>query len=117
MAAPTLTPTALGHTGYDLTNLAAANVAGDSWVTTGVEQFVIKNAAGAPITLTLVFGVNAKIDGVAPANETVSIPAGHTMMFGPFLQSTLADASGNMNVTYSAITSITVGVVKPGVVT
>jgi hypothetical protein len=86
----------------------AADAAGNNWKNSGAETFWISNGGGSPITLTQHFGVMATIDGVAPANRTISVPAGHAMEFGPFPPSQWNDSNGFMLMTYSAVTTVSV---------
>ena len=90
------------------TDPVAASSGGDKWPNSGQELFWISNGGASPITLTQVFGFMATVDGIAPANRQVTIPAGVAMCFGPFPPQTWNDSQANMNVTYSAVTSVTV---------
>jgi hypothetical protein len=101
--------------GLDLTTSAvAASGGGDKFANTGAELFFIKNGGGAPITLTLTFGPGAVVDGQTPSNRTVSVPAGDSMVVGPFSTTIYNDSQGFMNFSYSAVTSVTVAAFKPG---
>jgi hypothetical protein len=71
---------------------------------------VIKNGGGSGITLTVVTPVT--VDGLAVADLTATIGAGETRMVGPFPPGTYSDASNNVNLSYSAVTSVNVAVVK-----
>jgi hypothetical protein len=106
----TLTPVPTTRTpGIDYTTApVAADVAGDKWVNTGQETFWIKNGGGSPITLTQHFGTAATIDGVAPANRAITVTNGHEMEFGPFPPSVWNDANNFCQMSYSAVTSVTV---------
>jgi hypothetical protein len=110
MATPTLTPVATNRTaGINLgTAPVAANVAGDSWLNTGKELFFIKNGGGSPITLTEVLAGTALIDGITVPSRTLSVGAGVSLILGPFATGPYNDVNGFMNMTYSAITSVTV---------
>jgi hypothetical protein len=114
--AATLTVTTMSRSGFDMETLATAADAAksDKWVNTGVEFLAIKNAGGSPITLTLTFGVGGTVDGVTPTAKTVSVTNGHTFLVGPFPPQFYNDANGFCSVSYSAVTSVTVAVVKPG---
>jgi hypothetical protein len=114
--AATLSITTMSRSGFDMEAIATAADAAktDKWLNTGAEFLAIKNAGGSPITLTLTFGVGGIIDGVVPTSKTVSVTNGHTLLVGPFPPSVYNDANGYMIVSYSAVTSVTVAVVKPG---
>jgi hypothetical protein len=115
-SAATLSVTTMARSGFDMETVAVAADAAksDKWVNTGVEFLAIKNAGGSPITLTLTFGTGGVVDGVTPTAKTVSVTNGHTFLVGPFPPQFYNDANGFMNVSYSAVTSVTVAVVKPG---
>jgi hypothetical protein len=110
MANPTLTPVVTNRaTGINLaTAPQAANVAGDSWLNTGREMLYIKNGSGGSINLTEVLPATAVIDGIAPTPRVIAVGAAGVFILGPFPPGTYNDVNGFMNVTYSAITSVTV---------
>lgn len=109
MATLTVNPAKRSGNGVDLAGVAAAG-GGDSFPNTGAEVLVIKNGGGSGITLTVVTPVT--VDGLAVADLTATIAAGATAMVGPFPPGTYSDGSGNVNLTYSAVTTVTVSVVK-----
>lgn len=99
--------------GNDLAGAAAA-VGGDSFVNTGTELVVIKNASVGAITVT--FATPATLDGLAVADRTASIGAGETRLLGPFPPGIYNDtgiAGGSVNMTYSGVTTLTATVIKP----
>ena len=93
--------------------LVSADAAGNYWPTTGAEWLVVTNGGGSAITVSLV--IQQKVDTVTPAARTVSVPAGKTYIIGPF-PSAYNDNNNpaRMNVTYSAVTTVTVGVFTLG---
>lgn len=95
--------------GNDLAGAAAAG-GGDTFPNTGQEQVIIKNGDGSDHTVT--FGIQQTVDGQAVSNAAQNITAGHTMMFGPFPIGTYNDTQGLCHIAYSAVTSVTVKVVK-----
>lgn len=112
MAALTVATATRATNGLDLAGVAA-NAGGDSFVNTGQEVVVIKNGGGSPITLTIVTPVT--VDGLAVADLTATIAAGATRMVGPFPPAWYNDTGlngGNVSLTYSAVTSVTVAVTK-----
>ncbi len=113
---PTITPVASSRAGSVVATAGqAANASKtDVWVGTGKELLIVNNAAGSPITVTLNFGPGATIDGQTPTSRTVSVAAGATTIIGPFPPNLYNDATGNVSVTYSAVTSVTVLVVYVG---
>lgn len=110
MAASALTVTDLSRAGYSHTaGKAAANVDGNYWANDGRIFLAVTNGSGGSITVTLVWGASGvTVDGQTPTQRTVAIAAGATTFIGPFPTATYNDATGNANVTYSAVTSVTV---------
>lgn len=103
--------TTLSRAGVQIDNGAAADVAGDSFANTGVEYLVVENASAGPVTAT--FAVQAQIDGLpVSAGKQVVVPAGATFIIGPFPKQFYNDGNGRVNVTYSAVTTVSVKVVK-----
>jgi hypothetical protein len=88
--------------------LTAASSGGDSFPNTGREFVVFRNGDSSSKTVTLVF--QTTVDGQSIANRTVSVPAGETFIFGPFPVNYYNDGNGRMNLTYSSVTSCSVGV-------
>lgn len=87
---------------------SAANVDGHTVVNDGVRTFVhAKNGSGGAITLTFVTPGTA--DGLALADRTVVIPAGEERAVGAF---PLAYYSNPLTVTFSGVTSLTIGAFK-----
>lgn len=88
----------------------AAAAGGDEFANTGDTFFQIKNA-GSEITLTV--ETPAKIEGIDIAEITVTIPATTgDKMIGPFDPAIFNQSTGRVAVTYSAVTSVTVGAFK-----
>jgi len=86
----------------------AAAGGGDSFPNTGREYLYVANGDASSKTVTLVYA--ATTDGQAITNRTVAVPAGESMLIGPFPTSLYNDANGRVAVTYSAVTSVTVAV-------
>lgn len=101
-----LTTQKVAVTGTSVT-FAAASAGGDTFTggTRGV--FHVKNGSGSPITATIVVPGNTAY-GQAQPDIPVVVPAttGHAMV-GPF-DAGMLDGNGNVSVTYSATTSVTV---------
>ncbi len=90
---------------------AAAAGGGDQF-TPGPRTFLhVKNGGGAPITVTVVTPGSALPD-VAVADLAVSVTNAQERMIGPFPPEYFADPalSGQAAITYSAVTSVTIGV-------
>lgn len=91
----------------------AAEAGGDSFPNTGVEFFYIKNGDASPKTVTFdspgtcSFGLAAN----AAHDLAVTVPAGEEKLIGPFATARFNDANNRVQVTYSAVTSVTVAAV------
>ena len=92
---------------------AAASVGGDRFAP-GADVFLhVKNAGGSPVTVTI--AVTEKVQGdIVVSNVAVTVNNGSEKMIGPFpLREFLAtDGSGLCDVTYSAVTSLTIAAVQ-----
>lgn len=97
--------------GADLSTLTAASAGGDTFPA-GPNSFLrVKNAGASPCTVTVTqaalsgpLGTTIAPLALAPA---VAITTGDRL-FGPFPPYPFGDANGNVNVTYSSTTSVTV---------
>lgn len=92
----------------------AANVDGEMFINTGKEMLLVRNAAGAPINVTLVTGKT--VDGLGIADRVVAVTNGTTTLIGPlstdlYNQPSGADA-GKVHVDFSSVTTIFVAVVR-----
>jgi hypothetical protein len=94
--------------------LTAAAGGGDSFILTGRDVFVANNASGGAITIT--FTAVADNFGVTNAvhNLTLVVNAGKIGVWGPGTLARFRDANGLLQVTYSGVTSLTVGVLRVG---
>jgi len=107
----TLTAETISRSGLEPTH-NAADAGGDEFANTGDEFIHVTNGSGGAITVTIETG--GTVDGLAIADRTVSVPAGEERLIGPFPKSTYDDGDGLVQLTYSAVTSLTVAVLKPG---
>lgn len=105
----TLTVTAVARAGIDLAGVAAA-VGGDQFLNTGKEVLIVANGSGVSINVT--FATPATVDGLAVADRTVAVAAGVTKAIGPFQRYAYNDTSNYVQITYSAVTTVTVKVVS-----
>lgn len=105
-----LTVTTINRAGVlDLVGgLVAASGGGDSFPNTGQQFMVFDNAGGGSITVTEV--LQATVDGQSATPKTLVIPAGKIAVAGPWPTAQYNDNNSRMNFTYSAVTSLTVGV-------
>lgn len=73
----------------------------------------VKNGSGGALTVT-VAATKVPIAGMAVANVSVSVPAGGERMIGPFPPDyfNATDGSGLADITYSGVTSLTIGALQ-----
>ncbi len=106
MAASALVPVQITRTGITDT-LSAANVDGNYYTNTGKEFLEVANGSGGSINVI----IGAYVDSTSiTAFKTIAVGAGARKKIGPFPTSPYNDASGYVQITYSAVTSVTVAV-------
>lgn len=105
----TLTVTDISRAGVDTAGTAAAG-GGDQFPNTGAELLVVKNGSGGSINVTVV--TQATVDGQAVADPVIAVGPGVEKAIGPFPRWVYSDANGNVQATYSAVTSVTVKVLR-----
>lgn len=88
-------------------SLAAAAGGGDTFANTGSEWFEINNGGGSPITVT--FAAASTYLGETITNRAVTVANGARKKIGRFPPAIFGTT---VTVTYSAVTSVTVGVFK-----
>lgn len=103
----TLTVTTATSSGILKPALVTAAVGGDQFSNNGRTYLEITNGGASPITVT-VASQRACDQGTAH-NVTNSVTNATTEIMGPFDPGRFNDASGMVQVTYSAVTSVTVG--------
>lgn len=111
----TLAAQSFNETGTSLT-LSAATVTGDQFINTEKQALLVNNGDATSKTVTVVsqiasfndstFGIGVK------QNQSVVIPAGGVALLGTFPRGAYNDASGFVQITYSAVTSVQVAVVN-----
>lgn len=110
----TLVAGTIVRAGLNLETLdVAAAGGGDDFVNTGNEALYFNNTDVASRTVTLVTA--ATVDGLAVADRAVVVPALSRMLIGPFPTDIYNNpADSKLSMTYSAVTNLTVAVVKMG---
>ncbi len=112
----TLSKQTFDEAGQDLT-LSAAASGGDQFDNTGGDKpkLIIKNGdtAGKTVTITaqntsFEFGRSGK---VVKQDQSLTVAAGSVGIMGPFATDAFNDSNGNVQITYSAVTSLEVAVV------
>lgn len=104
----TLTPQVAALTGLDVSFSSAAS-GGDQFANSGKEYFHVVNGSGSSITVTADAQTNCNFG--FDHDAAVAVPAGEERVIGPFPTNRFNDANGNVQVTYSDVTSLTVAVV------
>jgi hypothetical protein len=103
-----LTVQKISLTGLEPEYVAAAS-GGDTFKNNGNTYLCVKNGGGSAVTVT--------IDSIVLSNYgtdvdiAVSVPASEERLIGPFNKARFNNAVDIVNVTYSAITSVTVGAI------
>ena len=96
-----------------LKSLAAAAVGGDEFVNTGSEFILIENASVGVITLTIATPQVIDTD-LQVAERTVALAATSDYLIGPFPTGAYNDANAKVQLTYSGVTTLTIGIFKLG---
>ncbi|MBU0846543.1 hypothetical protein KKH23_05085 [Patescibacteria group bacterium] len=107
----TLTAQTISRSGLKAVYSVAAS-GGDEFANTGSEFIHVKNDDGSSHTVTI--ETVATVDGLAVADRDLAVPAGEDRMIGPFPTGTYNDSDGKAQLTYDAVTSVTIAVLKPG---
>jgi hypothetical protein len=90
---------------------SAAAGGGDTFVPDEDTFLHIKNASGAPLTVTV--ATPNTVEGLAIADAAVAVAAGGAAFLGPFPKQHFArSADGLASITYSGVTTLTLAVVK-----
>jgi hypothetical protein len=99
-----------------LAQLVAAAGGGDSFFMTGRDLLVVNNGGGGNITVTISTVVAAVADNFGVTNaahdKAFTVNAGKLGILGPFSLFRFRDVNGNCQVTYSGVTTVTVGVLR-----
>ena len=92
---------------------SAASGGGDTFVPSDRTYLHVKNGGGSPITVTVVTPGEAA-PGVAVADPSMSVSNGSEKIMGPFYSSVYQDSTGTASISYSAVTSVTIGCFRLG---
>lgn len=96
----------------------AAAGGGDTIADDGTERTFlhVENGGASEITVTVTAQSSSlHVEGygtLARANLSVAVPAGEGRMIGPFPPNAFKDSSGNVAVSYSDVTSVTVAALR-----
>ena len=97
--------------GFNLAAGVAADSGGDVFANTGQELVVIDNQSGAPVTVTFV--TPAIVDDLSVPDKLMVVPAGGRRIIGPFPNAFYTNSIGLLSITYSAVASVFVLVLRP----
>ncbi len=101
----TLTPQKPSPTGLN-PSYAAASGGGDQFANDGDTFLHVKNGGGSSINVTIASPTACSHGGTHPL--VVAVPNAGERLIGPFPKARHDDANGMVQVTYSAVTSVTV---------
>lgn len=90
--------------------LVAASVGGDTMPAGDHNYLDVKNASGGSINVTIAGNVPCS-QGFNHAT-VVAVAAGAETRIGPLPASRYGDSTGTVNITYSAVTTVTVGAIQ-----
>jgi hypothetical protein len=105
----TLTVATASRSGVDMAGASCAG-GGDAFLNSGQEVVQIFNGDSGSHNVTFV--TQATCDGLSVTDLVVAVAAGVTKTIGPFPSGIYNDANGLLQMTYSAVTSQTVKVLK-----
>ncbi|MFE2106639.1 hypothetical protein ACFXAF_12340 [Kitasatospora sp. NPDC059463] len=111
MAALTLTVVPIAGGASQTDNLVAASAGGDTAPTGPGRFLVVKNADASSHTVTV--STPGTVNGLAVADATVTVPAGKTSQI-PLAGVFAGPTARRANITYDAVTSLTVGAFELG---
>lgn len=89
---------------------AAADVAGDEFPWAQQTVLYVKNGDASPHTVTIASQYTAR-PGLTPTDVEVVVAAGEEAVIGDLTRDGFRDANGNVQVTYDAVTSVTVAAI------
>ena len=103
-----LAKTAIAQAGAARPALTAAAAGGDTFKPGDDTYFIAANGSGGSITVTI---DSLQLSNFGTDKDIVAIvPAGQTWEMGPFPNSRFRNANGVATVSYSGVTTLTVGV-------
>lgn len=88
---------------------ASAAAGGDKFPWSEHAFIHVKNGDASSHTVTVASQYSTLPPGQQSKDLTVSVPAGGEKIIGPFYKAAFQDSDGNVNLSYDAVTSVTVG--------
>lgn len=106
-----LTTQSLAYPSTVITYAAAAG-GGDTAKAADNARLIVRNGSGSSINVTIARFPTTDAEGVAETNMVLAVAAGAERWIGPLYGSRFTNpATGNVEITYSAVTTVTVAVV------
>lgn len=105
-----ITVTEIPKTGVAPPSLSAANAGGDTFVNDGKTFLHVANGSGGALTVTV--DAQRLCDQGFDHDAIVSVPAGTERYIGPFPKNIFNTTGGVCDVSYSGVTSLTIGALK-----
>lgn len=90
---------------------SACSAGGDSVVPSDRTFLHVKNASAGSLTVTVV-ATKVPATDMTVTNLSVAVPAGGERMIGPITAPEFVDATGNAQITYSGVTSLTIAALE-----
>ena len=90
-------------------SLAAAAGGGDSFAGTGKEVLIVANGSGSPINVTI--ATHKTVNGLDVPDRVVAVAAG-ARKYIPVGKEHVDSSDGNVDISYSDVTTVTVGVIR-----
>lgn len=91
---------------------AATSGGGDTFAADDNQALIVLNGGGSAITVTVVVPGQTKYGVDEPDKQSISIPAAGYAAIGPFPADLEDDSDGLVHVTYSAVTSVTIALLR-----
>ena len=109
MAVTALVPQDVSSDGA-VVSLAALDAGGNSFPNFGNEAFIVANGGGSPITVTIASPQECSQGSTHP--KVITVAAGTEQTIGLFNMNRYNDSDGNVQITYSDVTTVTGGVMR-----
>jgi hypothetical protein len=103
-----------GRVGVDPVTSGVAVASSDSFVNDGKTYVHVYNGNAGTLTITIPFASTVNLDGVDPADPTVTINTTKGKTIGPLQQQLYNDATGKATFNYSVTASVTAYAFKYG---
>jgi hypothetical protein len=92
--------------------MASASGSGDKFPHAPNRYIEVDNGSGSSVDVTVASQYSGVPQGLSSSDLTVAVPAGERRLIGPFSERAFADTDGNVNMSYSASSSVTVAAIE-----